>query len=158
MYRRHKLIAAGVFFLVMGIAFFFDWQFKSIAEASITVASIAMGMYIAAVSVLLGSPYAKKLKSTTDDKLPTKTHLGVLAEYFHFASTICVLLIISSSMFLISYYPDSINKFVIDSQHKDTILKMFSAWSYAIFAENILMLKIILIFLINSLGRSVEEQ
>ena len=42
------------------------------AEAAITVASIAMGVYIAAVSVLLGSDYAKNLKTTTDKEYPAK--------------------------------------------------------------------------------------
>lgn len=155
MYRRHKIIAAGVFLAVMAIALIFDWKFQSVAEIAVTVASIAMGMYIATVSVLLGSPYAQKLKDTTDDKCSTKTHLGILAEYFRFASTTCVILIILSSLFLIPC-SDNVNKIVIELPYKEVILQFGSALSYAIFAENILMLKIILIFLINSLGKSVE--
>lgn len=38
------------------------------ADTAITLVSIAVGVYIAAVSALLGSPYAKELKQETDKK------------------------------------------------------------------------------------------
>ena len=79
MYKRHKLLLLAVFVGSFFITFLLNLEF-SIAEAAITVASIAMGVYIAAVSALLGSNYAKNLKTTTDPEYPTKTLLGVLAD------------------------------------------------------------------------------
>ena len=57
MYRRHKILLLVCFGGIFLIAFFFNWEFYAVAEAAITVASIAMGVYIAAVSALLGSQY-----------------------------------------------------------------------------------------------------
>ena len=80
MYKRHKLLLLAVFVGSFFITFLLNLEFSPIAEAAITVASIAMGAYIAAVSALLGSNYAKNLKTTTDPEYPTKTLLGVLAD------------------------------------------------------------------------------
>ena len=101
MYKRHKLLFLVVFTVSFGIIFLLDLDFSPMAEAAITVASIAMGVYIAAVSALLGSDYAKNLKTTTDKEYPTKTLLGVLADYFRFAGLFCVVLIVAGCLYLI---------------------------------------------------------
>lgn len=59
MYKRHKLLLFAVFVGSFFITFLLGLDFSPMAEAAITVASIAMGVYIAAVSALLGSDYAK---------------------------------------------------------------------------------------------------
>lgn len=41
---------------------------RPLLDTAITLVSIAVGVYIAAVSALLGSPYAKELKQETDKK------------------------------------------------------------------------------------------
>ena len=63
MYKRHKLLLLAIFVGSFFITFLLGLDFSPIAEAAITVASIAMGVYIAAVSALLGSDYAKNLKN-----------------------------------------------------------------------------------------------
>ena len=63
MYKRHKLLLLAIFVGSFFITFLLGLDFSPIAEAAITVASIAMGVYIAAVSALLGSDYAKKTKN-----------------------------------------------------------------------------------------------
>ena len=92
MYKRHKVLLLICIIGTFLMAFFFNWEFEAVAEVAITVASIAMGVYIAAVSALLGSQYAQELKSKTDPEYPTKTLLGVLASYFRLAGASCVLL------------------------------------------------------------------
>ena len=72
MYKRHKLLLFTVFVGSFFITFLLGLDFSPMAEAAITVASIAMGVYIAAVSALLGSDYAKNLKTTTDKEYPAK--------------------------------------------------------------------------------------
>ena len=101
MYKRHKRQLSICVMATTAMAFMFDWDFTPIAEIAVTVASIAMGVYIAAVSALLGSQYSKDLKSTTDRELPSKTLLGVLADYFRCAGFSCILLILTSCLFLI---------------------------------------------------------
>ncbi len=101
MYKRHKRQLSICVMATTAMAFMFDWDFTPIAEIAVTVASIAMGVYIAAVSALLGSQYAKDLKGTTDRELPSKTLLGVLADYFRYAGFSCILLILTSCLFLI---------------------------------------------------------
>ena len=101
MYKRHKRQLSICVIATTAMAFMFDWDFTPIAEIAVTVASIAMGVYIAAVSALLGSQYAKDLKGTTDRELPSKTLLGVLADYFRCAGFSCILLILTSCLFLL---------------------------------------------------------
>ena len=104
MYKRHKLLLLAVFVGSFFITFLLGLDFSPMAEAAITVASIAMGVYIAAVSALLGSDYAKNLKTTTDKEYPSKTLLGVLADYFRIAGLFCVVLIVAGCLYLILRY------------------------------------------------------
>ena len=150
MYKRHKLFLLEVFVGSFFVAFFLNLDFSPIAEAAITVASIAMGVYIAAVSALLGSDYAKSLKTTTDKEHPTKTLLGVLADYFRIAGLFCVVLIVDGCLYLIPTVWDTTGYFAAN------IFRCGSAFSYAVFSANILFLWLILIFLVNSLSKSVK--
>lgn len=151
MYKRHKLFLLAVFVGSFFVAFFLDLDFSPIAEAAITVASIAMGVYIAAASALLGSDYAKSLKTTTDKEYPTKTLLGVLADYFRIAGLFCVVLIVVGCLYLIPTVWDATGYFVAN------IFRCGSAFSYAVFSANILSLWLILIFLVNSLSKAVKQ-
>lgn len=146
MYKRHKRQLSICVMATTAMAFMFDWDFTPIAEIAVTVASIAMGVYIAAVSALLGSQYSKDLKSTTDRELPSKTLLGVLADYFRYAGFSCILLILTSCLFLI---PSNII-------FPPIFLKVGSSLSYGVFSSNIFLLWLILVFLVNSLGKSVK--
>lgn len=146
MYKRHKRQLSICVMAITAMAFMFDWDFTPIAEIAVTVASIAMGVYIAAVSALLGSQYAKDLKGTTDSELPSKTLLGVLADYFRCAGFSCILLILTSCLFLI---PSNI-------MFSPILLKVGSSLSYGVFSSNIFLLWLILVFLVNSLGKSVK--
>lgn len=146
MYKRHKRQLSICVMATTAMAFMFDWDFTPIAEIAVTVASIAMGVYIATVSALLGSQYAKDLKGTTDRELPSKTLLGVLADYFRCAGFSCILLILTSCLFLI---PSNII-------FPPIFLKVGSSLSYGVFSSNIFLLWLILVFLVNSLGKSVK--
>lgn len=147
MYMRHKTALILCVLICFTIAFAIDLNFSEIAEASITVASIAMGVYIATASALLGSPFARKLKSLQDKKIPTKSSLGVLSTYFRTAGLFCVLLIVISCVYLISSRTHFANCAI-------SFLKRFaSATAFSVFSVNILFLWLILLFLVNSLGK-----
>ena len=151
MYKRHKLFLLAVFVGSFFVTILLNLEFSPIAEAAVTVSSIAMGVYIAAVSALLGSNYAKSLKTTTDPEYPTKTLLGVLADYFRIAGLFCVMLIIVGCLYLIPMAWDT------SSYFSAIIFRFGSAFSYAIFSANILFLWLILVFLVNSLSKSVKQ-
>lgn len=144
MYKRHKKSTTLCFLLISIIAFVFEWEYSAVAEMAVTIASIAMGVYIAAVSSLLGSQYAKDLKSKTDPEYSNKTLLGVLADYFRYAGISCILLIIVSCLFLI---PSNIH-------FPPIFLSLGGSISYGLFVVNIILTWYILIFLINSLGKA----
>lgn len=146
MYKRHKCQLLICVMATIAVVLMFDLDFNPIAGIAITIASIAMGVYIAAVSALLGSQYAKNLKGTTDSELPSKTLLGVLADYFRYAGFSCILLILTSCLFLI---PSNI-------MFPPILLKVGCSLSYGVFSSNIFLLRLILVFLVNSLGKSVK--
>jgi len=66
--KEHKTYLIICFLLITVIAYILNWNFEKMADTAITLVSIAVGVYIAAVSALLGSPYAKELKQETDKK------------------------------------------------------------------------------------------
>lgn len=146
MYRRHKVLLTLCFVGVSIAAFVLRLNFTEMAETSITVASIAMGVYVAAVSALLGSKYAKNLSQITDSEDSSKTLLGVLAGYFRCAGKWCISIILVGCVYQIP------SKW----QYPFIIVRLSSAVSYGIFSINIVLFWLILGFLVNSLNKSVR--
>lgn len=147
MYTRHKTALIFCVLICFTIAFAIDLDFSEIAGASITVASIAMGVYIATASALLGSPFARKLKSQQDKNVSTKSSLGVLSNYFRIAGSFCVILIVFSCTYLIHFEIPLSNSFIF------FLSRFISAIAFSVFSVNILFLWLILLFLVNSLGK-----
>lgn len=145
MYRRHIGEICSCWIFISALSFFNDWDFDEMAGTAITFASIAVGVYIAAVSALLGSQYSKILKQQPDHKIKDKTFLGVLAQYFRYAGFSCMLLIVISCIYCIPA-----NKIT------PLVYRFCSAFTYGLFAVNFLFMWLILIFLVNSLGKSVQ--
>ena len=146
------MFLGSVFVGSFSATFLLDLDFTPIAEAAISVASIAMGVYIAAVSALLGSDYAKKLQTMTNKEDPTKTLLEVLASYFRIAGLTCVELIIVGCLYLLPKVRDTSDCFIAN-----ILFRCGSAFSYAVFSINILLIWLILIFLVNSLSKSIRQ-
>ena len=146
MYKRHRCQLTCCILIISVVAFILNLDFKEIADAALTVSSITMGVYIAAVSALLGSKYAEDLRGTIDSEYKTKTLLGVLADYFRCAGRWCITTIILSCIFHISLVFES----------NDCFVQYASAFSFGAFAGNLLLFWLILIFLINSLGKAKQ--
>lgn len=151
MYKRHTFALLICFTGIFFFTFKFSYDFGTIAPFALTVSSIIMGVYIATVSALLGSNYAKRLGSVNDKEITGNTLLGVLGNYFDAAGKCCIMLIVLSCLFLI---PLQTYNTVTHSRHY--LILIFSSLSYAIFAINIVFLYLILIFLVNSLRKSIE--
>ena len=115
------------------------------ADTATTLVSIAVGVYIAAASALLGSPYAKELKQTTDKKRTSNTLLGTLLDYFRHAGKLGITTVIVSCLYKI---PAIYNVPII-------IARIGSAAAYGIFFCNILFLWLVFVFLVNSIEKSV---
>lgn len=142
LYKTYLIIC---FLLITVIAYILNWNFEKMADTAITLVSIAVGVYIAAVSALLGSPYAKELKQETDKKKTGNTLLGTLQDYFRCAGKFGVVTIIVSCLYCIP------STYIIPAR----IMRIGSAIAYGVFSCNILFLWLVFIFLVNSLEKSV---
>ena len=130
MYKRHGMQLGICICGISVIAYLLNLNFTDVAGIAITVTSISMGVYIAAVSALLGSEYTKKLKEKTDDAHSTKTQLGVLANYFRWAGKWCILTMVISCMYQI---PSVISFNIV-------LIKVVSSFAFGIFGVNFLFL------------------
>lgn len=158
MYRRHKITCTVLSTITFLGVFILKADYSKIAETAISVVSIALAVYIGAASVILGSDFADKLKKQKDNQLKTKTSLGVLAGYLRTAGTYSLLTIIISTLYIIDLDIPFIDDILIHFKHPEyiqTLQHFFSAVSCSLFVVNIFFIWLILIFLINSMTKSV---
>ena len=146
MYTRHKVEGIALFIIVTVLSYSASVSYEDLANAAITVVSISVAVYIAAMSSLLGSPYANHLKAVVDKKIRGKSQLGVLATYLRTAGLCGTITIITSCLYLI---PSPVTV----SFH---ITEFFSSISCGIFAVNILFLWVIFRFLSVALINSTQ--
>jgi hypothetical protein len=102
MYKKDKLFCALICFLTVGLSY---WRQTPINETLITnlgtLFSILFGFYIAALSVLYGSAYSRRLYNKIDGEIPTQTVLHTLRNYFNASATwaiISLVLIVMTSV------------------------------------------------------------
>lgn len=146
MYNRHKIAGFALFAITMALCYFTKLSYNDFAPTAITIVSISVAVYIAAMSALLGSPYADKLKSVPDKKIIGKTQLGVLTAYLRTAGSCGVLTIFISSLFLL---PKTIP---LPLQFQ----KIISSLSYGVFTINLLFLWLIFQFFATALINSAK--
>lgn len=160
MYERHKCLIVIIFIAVLIAAIILDADYSKIAEASISVMSIAVAVYISATSVILGSTYAEKLKGQVDSKIKTSTSLGVLAAYLRNAGALAVIMIMISTLYVLKIGTPKPIAILLTNNGWHTIgtliLRVVSAISCGLFAVNIVFMYLILLFLINSMSKSVK--
>ena len=161
MYKRHKILCLIISLVVTVLSFLLNIEYSKIAEIAITVVSIALAVYIGAACALLGSPYAEKLRSIRDVEDNTRTSLGVLAHYLRAAGFFSVITIIISSVSLLDIDLPTILRI---SPSKNALLaflhilkRVISAASCGLFFVNVLFIWLILLFLINSISKSVQK-
>ena len=158
MYKRHKIACIILAVLTFWAAFILKADYSKIAESAISIVSIALAVYIGAASVILGSNFANRLKMQQDRQLKTKTNLGVLASYLRIAGICSLLTVIVSAIYIldldVSYFDNILIKCgQVENAHFFQYL--FSSLSSSLFAINIFFMWLILIFLINSMTKSV---
>lgn len=100
MYKRHKVSIAVCMALTIAGTFFLGIDYASIAEIAITVVAITLAVYTSVASVLIGNPYAHKMKKVRDSEVKTKTSLGVIASYLRGAGLCSTATIVISTIYL----------------------------------------------------------
>ena len=100
MCKRHKVSSAVCMVLTIAGTFFLGIDYASIAEIAITVVAITLAVYTSVASVLIGNPYAHKMKKVRDSEVKTKTSLGVIASYLRGAGLCSTATIVISTIYL----------------------------------------------------------
>ena len=85
MYKKHVILLISIGLLTLSISWYFKWQYKVIASDVMAFISIAIGLYIAAISFQFGNKMSEYMKKQ-DKRVPTKTHMGVLCTYLKYAT------------------------------------------------------------------------
>lgn len=96
MYKEHKTVAFILFIAVIIISYFSKIAYDNVVEIILTVISIILGFYIAALSSLFGNSTLREMGKVQDNKLKHQTQLGVLLAYYRFSVIISVVTIILS--------------------------------------------------------------
>ena len=141
MYKRHKVSIAVCMALTIAGTFFLGIDYASIAEIAITLA-----VYTSVASVLIGNPYAHKMKKVRDSEVKTKTSLGVIASYLRGAGLCSTATIVISTIYL----------FEVDGIRNPTIYQVCSSLACGLFAVNILFMWLVFKFLVNTLTKAAE--
>ena len=160
MYKRHTWLIVAIFTAIFIATIILSADYSEIAETSISIMSIAVAVYISATSVILGSTYAEKLEGQVDPEITTSTSLGVLATYLRSAGTFAVVMIVISTIYVLKIDTPKPIAILLTNNGWHTIgtliLRVVSAISCGLFAVNIVFMYLILLFLINSMSKSVK--
>lgn len=160
MYTHHKVEAGIIFIAVYTLSFMAGVAYKDLALAAITVVSISLAVYIAAMSALLGSSYADRLKAIADKKIKSKSQLGVLTTYLRVSGGFSVFTIAISSLYqFTSLKIDSMFLLQVDPLKINSVLllQIASSISCGAFALNILFIWLIFSFLSTALVNSARK-
>lgn len=139
----------GVFSLFAGTGLHLDYA--NIADSGLTLSSIVLAVYVAAITGMINTELAKNMAMTVDSHNHEKTQLGTLTSYFKSASCCAVLSIAISSIILL--LPDTFE--VTLPKHScqidliSLIQPFFSITGFVVYVENIVFLCLILKFMLN---------
>lgn len=140
MERKHKVLLWCVTIIVVVCAYLFQLEYRNIASEGMTLSSIVLAVYVAAMMGLSGSTLGKKL-ATMQSKNPEYTQLWVLRKYFRNAIVFAVLTIIVSSInLLLPQQPQEVTY---------CVYQLLSLLSIAIYAVNLVFMGLILKFMMN---------
>lgn len=145
MERRDQVLAilVGTITIVCGIVFKLDYA--PIAESGLTLSSIVLAVYIAAIIGLINSDLAKKMSKTVASPSNDKTQLGILTHYFKVACFASICTILVSSLVLLLPKPILDDENVV-FHHFRKGMSLLGLLSYI---ENLVFLAIIIRFMLN---------
>ena len=144
LYRKHKIAIGVVAIVIIILEFWLKVDYFEVADHSISVIAIALGIYIAALTALLGSKTMTAMKNAPDPNVPGKSKLGVLITYFR-AAMLCGLVSI-----VISYISifNKTNGWFSNYLHSEIVL---SSLGFALLSLNFLFMWLLFSFIVNSI-------
>lgn len=143
MERKDKVVAILSATLSGAAGYFFSLDYGKLAESGITLASIVLAVYMAAIVGLINTELAKKMQSSLAGKNKDMTQLGMLTNYFRKASLIAITTVVVSSLVII--IPSSGNPTCIEQG----FMSFLSISGLIVFTENIVFLWMIIRFMLN---------
>lgn len=126
-------------------ACFFKFDYGKIAENGLTLSSIVLAVYIAALIGLINTGLSKKMKITPAKKNGDKSQLGVLTSYFKSAIFCSIGTIFISSLLLLANKSNVIEQ----NQIASYVLYITSICGLVFYIENLTFLAIITRFILN---------
>lgn len=138
MYKRHKWYAVIVVIGAFLLSYIVHANYSDLASDAMTLVSITIAVYITVPSFMVGSSYADKLKKTADTQKTGVSELGTLKDYLMDSMLFSILTIVISSLYSLKLI--NFGKIYNDKVDLD---RLFSSFSCAMFALNILFLWLI---------------
>lgn len=140
MEKIDKIFSFVIFFLFGAISYCFNLDFYAIADSGLTLSSIVIAVYIAAIIGLINTELSKKMSSSVSPQDRSKSQLGVLVIYFKIAIGYAITTIILSSIILLIHIPDS---------NPTKFYSIVSVLGFIAFSENIYFLIVTIRFMLN---------
>lgn len=141
MEKKHRFLAWFVAAAVVVCSYIFRLDYRNIASEGMSLTSIVLAVYVAAMMGLIGSKLGDKL-AKLPSKNPEYTQLWVLKRYFSNAVIVSVLTLIVSSVILL--FPERPQ----NEPMSDTYL-VVSSISLAVYAVNLAFMGFIMKFMLN---------
>ncbi|MDD4510004.1 MAG: hypothetical protein PHY23_03720 [Oscillospiraceae bacterium] len=138
---RNLVLVLGLFAVACGI--FFDLDYSRIAESGLTLSSIVLAVYIAAIIGLINSDLSKKMQKAVACSQRDRTQLGVLTTYFKLAVFCSVGTIFISSIILLVVVPENPCAFFLYAWRTLSVLGLL------FYVENVTFLVMIIRFMLN---------
>lgn len=152
MYKKHVILLISIGLLTLSISWYFKWQYKVIASDVMSFISIAIGLYIAAISFQFGNKMSEYMKKQ-DKRIPTKTHMGVLCTYLKYATYTGFLAIIDSCGVLIvssMTYIEKKEDVEMVCERYPELLHILSSIGFSLFSASLIFSAIIFNFILFS--------
>jgi hypothetical protein len=141
MEKKHKVLLWGIAALVAVCSYIFQLDYRNIASEGISLTSIVLAVYVAAMMGLIGAKLGEKL-AKIPSKNPEYTQLWVLRKYFSNAVIASVLTIIASSLILL--LPER-----SECEPMSNAYLLASSLSLAVYAVNLVYMGFIMKFMLN---------
>lgn len=141
MERTHKVLLWCTAVVVAICSYIFRFDYRDIASEGMTLSSIVLAVYVAAMMGLIGAKLGEKL-AKLPSKNPEYTQLWVLRAYFQNAVIFAVLTIVASSIILLM--PESAKV-----ESVNCAFQIVSSLSLAVYAANLVFMGFIMKFMLN---------
>ena len=145
MRKSDKTAAVILATLTIVISWLTHIDYNIIASEGLTLSSIVLAVYVAAILGLINTNLAKKMAATQAHAKSEFTQLGQLVIYFKYASAYAIAtIVISSITLLIPADPAEASKRIFQ-----IIIQCFSSIGFTVYALNLFFLAVILRFMLN---------